>query len=405
MYSDNVLQTAREFNEVVPSRSPEVLSDYIKQARLVQSDLKSYLGGPHRLVKGASTADYTEANGLLQEIGNKVPMAEMLLDRVRAETPQDTVIASGDEGEIDWEKTVTTLAVRTAQETVGLPKWDRLYAAEESYRTHIDPKIPEGLRDFPKARYDAKVTELIEMDPSQLKEAVEREFPTDEWIGKEPASPVDHQDSRYEHNVEADPNTEDGVDNQFENNIDAEKRHRGITAKVAKDKYDDGGDAKATGTDGTKSKDDNLFKKKQDSEKVQDEAGNDTDEKEEKEKKDTERKPKASLDNLYDLARQYDSKEAFKQAVENRSGVSIVSEPSNPDHPEDTFESNFEEGTNQSQGEPRGPNRRKSEDVPAYSTPRDKLTAAVRELTAAYDVDNDTANDIVRRVVASFRRK
>lgn len=323
----NAIERAREIIEEVPSRDPESLEGYIREARKVVADLdlemsSMWIGGD---------SDYMLADSLIREISeSRIPVAQSLLDAVRqdieAAKNEESPLISSEFGELDVRATVEKAAAYCALNTVGMTPLERFYTGMSIYEERVEPLIPEDLRDFPRNKFAELLKGYIEMEPAQLKEAVSREFPREEWIGKDPEGGVEHVSSPHEQEKEPAP-SRDSVDSQFEERIEEEIRRRKIKAPEVNSS-----------------------------------------------KKEADKDPKS-----VDFA---------------GSGPNTDAAPK----PADPLDKLFEEALEERHGEPRGPNRRHPSDVPAYSTPKSKLTSALK-LAKSRDMRLSEALEIVDEVL------
>lgn len=388
------VKTAREVLDETPARNPQAVGDYLNRLKRARSDLKSYVGGVRKL----GDREYLTAGSLLEDMHERVPMAELLLSAVRDEIVLEDEVDHGSEDEVDLQKTTEALAHRVAIDTVAQPAFSRVVEANAQFDQYILPLVPEGMEDFPRARYNELFADLSKLSSQELATKIATEypksFPTNDWIGPPPQGGVDHMPSNADSDSAANANpAPDSSDEVIEDKLDAERKFRGIkknkettsslhmrkglrvTAKMELVAADDSGVvAIPEGTEG----------------EVIEEHGESSEAEE--------GLFEVDFEGAQDTVLVPESLIEAKVAVEDKSKVKMMGEGefSNPlteDAMEEEFRQEQEKDFRSAEGRaPRGPNRRKNEDVNAWSTPSRMLTSAMDLLGMAEKVASQYEN-------------
>jgi hypothetical protein len=342
-----MLKTASDRAEEIlnspPSRSEESVATYVERLKQASRDLRAELNDPRTRM---GDRDYVKISNLLSEIEGdqynegRLLQAESILEAIRNELPSQEMVEDDGMGAIDVRASVEKLAVAVAYETQGRDNFARMAHGLQTYQTDIEPLIPPELQEFPRQKFAERLAELLAMPNTRLAEEVKKTFPTKEWIGPDPEPVGGEGDlgyipSHFEKDPNAMPSPESkDSDGEFEKAIEKERKFRGIE--------------KAEGNAGSKVAD----------------ATNAT-------------------------------PGSHEPASSSDGGAAMQAKPPEP---EDAFENKIEQEANKSTGAPRGPNRRTQKDVPAYSTPKEKLTAAAK---LAEQYENMTELEALQIVMAA----
>lgn len=335
-----------------PTRTEESVAEFVANLKQAQRDLKAEFNDPRTRM---GDRDVTKIASTLAEVEMKLPEAERILEAIRNEFPQEELIEDNGEEGLDVQASVEKLAVAVASQSVGQNSWHRMASGLQAFEENIEPLLVPAARDWPKQKFSERLAELIAMPHSKLAEETKKQFPTDEWIGKEPEPVGGEGDlgyipTHFEKDETTKPESKDS-DGEFESALDKERKFRGIN--------------KAEGNSGGKQ----VEKKAADSDYpgANNSAGR-------------------SNDNL-------------KEPANSGDGAMLQAEPPKA---EDAFEKEIESEQNKGQGAPRGPNRRLPKDVNAYSTPSNKLTAAAK---LAEMFENMTEKQALEIVLATIEEK
>jgi hypothetical protein len=352
----SAVDRSEEILSTPPSRTEESVKEFISKLKIAKRDLIGEKNDPRNLMGSGSLQAQTRINAALGQVEDNILNAELALERVRNEIPQEETVETDKLGELNIQASVEKLAVASAVSTMGENRFNRLSKGLQSYTQEIEAQLDPNpmLREFPRKQFTSRLEELIAMDSQKLAAEYQKTFPTKEWIGPDP-EPVGGEGelgyipTHFEKDETTQPANED-VDSNIEDNIEKERKFRGIQ------KSDQAGKAL------------------------------------EKASKTTEGGNKVTADAVNSTPGSHEP------ASSSDGGAQLQAKPPEP---EEAFENVIEEEGNKSTGAPRGPNRRTNKDVPAYSTPKDKLTAALK-LAAQYEnMDAETALQIVNTVFAN----
>ncbi len=325
---------AEDLLNAPPAREENSVKEWVNGLKQAKRDLYAELNDPRTRMGDRNVVKISTA---LQEVEMKLPQAEAILDRIRNEIPnQEFVEASQNDTMLDVQASVEKLAVAYAAQTIGEPSLSRLAGGITAFEQHLEPNLPIEGRDWVKGAYYERLTELVAMPSAKLAETAQKEFPTDEWIGK-PSEPVGGEGdlgyipTHFEKDETTAPEKDD-VDGNFSDAIEKERKFRGIT------KVEDDQKKALPGI------------KEEKTSAVTADAVNST-------------------------------PGSHEPAQEADGGAQMKAKPPEP---EEAFENQMLEDGGRSSA-PVGPNRRRQKDVPAYSTPSNKLTAA-QKLAMAQDL-------------------